>query len=66
MVRDYLDASDSFATSVIIDEYTDDEDLGCVFYYQSADYVRTGEDKYSLVGNAPLVSVRSSSLAASM
>jgi hypothetical protein len=45
---------------VIQDERTRDEDFGWVFFYQSADYLRSGEFSDQLAGNAAIVVLRDS------
>jgi hypothetical protein len=40
---------------VIIDELTREVDVGWVFFYQSKEYLETGNLSDCLVGNAPLV-----------
>ncbi|WP_082721491.1 YrhB domain-containing protein [Burkholderia latens] len=40
--------------AVVVDEYTQEFDVGWVFYYQSARFLETGEFGFSLVGNAPI------------
>jgi len=40
--------------AVVVDEYTQEFDVGWVFYYQSARFLETGELGFSLVGNAPI------------
>ena len=40
---------------VLVDEATRDEDVGWVFFYESADYLRTGDIAGALAGNAPIV-----------
>ena len=39
--------------AIVVDEYTQEFDVGWVFYYQSARFLETGEFGFSLVGNAP-------------
>ncbi|VWD00086.1 YrhB domain-containing protein [Burkholderia contaminans] len=39
--------------AVVVDEYTQEFDVGWVFFYQSARFLETGEFGFSLVGNAP-------------
>ncbi|WP_043301305.1 YrhB domain-containing protein [Burkholderia paludis] len=40
--------------AVVVDKYTQEFDVGWVFYYQSARFLETGEFGFSLVGNAPI------------
>ena len=40
---------------VILDEATQDHDWGWVFFYQSREYVETGEPTSMLAGNAPYI-----------
>lgn len=40
---------------VILDDATIEFDLGWVFFYQSREYILTGETGAMLVGNAPLI-----------
>jgi hypothetical protein len=55
VAREYLDDRRWKFEVVILDEHTREEEFGWVFFYQSADFVRTGELRDSLGGNAPLV-----------
>jgi hypothetical protein len=57
-VREHLDAMNSAVDLVIQDEHTRDEDFGWVFFYQAADYIRSGEFSDQLAGNAPIVVLR--------
>lgn len=57
-VREHLDAMNSAVDLVIQDEHTRDEDFGWVFFYQSADYLRSGAFSDQLAGNAPIVVLR--------
>ncbi len=45
---------------VLVDSHTREETFGWVFFYTSEDYIRTGETKYALAGNAPLIVNRNS------
>jgi hypothetical protein len=40
---------------VLLDKYTREEDFGWVFFYQSEMYVKTGDMRYALGGNAPII-----------
>jgi len=40
--------------AVVVDKYTQEFDVGWVFYYQSARFLETGEFDFSLVGNSPI------------
>jgi len=40
---------------VIDDKRTRTEDFGWVFYYQSKEYLASGDEAAQLVGNAPLI-----------
>lgn len=40
---------------VILDEHTIEFEFGWVFFYQSEEYVRTGNYLYMLGGNAPMI-----------
>lgn len=42
-------------TPVIIDEQTREIDIGWVFFYDSKEYLETGDFSNRLAGNAPLV-----------
>lgn len=42
-------------TPVIIDEQTCEIDIGWVFFYESKEYLETGDFSHRLAGNAPLV-----------
>ena len=50
---------DDIPTLVIRDELTITEDFGWVFFYQSKEYLETGDPLNSLLGNAPLIVSRS-------
>ena len=39
--------------AIVVDEYTQEFDVGWVFCYQSARFLRTGEFGFQLLGNAP-------------
>lgn len=70
LVEDYLRKSEieinNFGSSLpnyknpniklrIINEETEEHDFGWVFYYNSEEFLRTGNVEHSLVGNAPLI-----------
>lgn len=40
---------------IILDEFTEERDFGWVFFYTSRNYNETGDYKYALAGNAPLI-----------
>ena len=40
---------------VIVDEHTIEKDWGWVFFYSTDRYVETGDFRYALVGNAPVI-----------
>jgi len=40
---------------VLLDQHTMERHFGWVFFYNSKRYVETGEFKYTLAGNAPIV-----------
>ena len=40
---------------VILDQYTIEKSWGWVFFYNSREYVKTGDDTYQLIGNAPYI-----------
>src|SRR5262249_54996518 len=40
---------------VILDEHTIETDFGWVFFWSSKRYVETGESRYALAGNGPLI-----------
>lgn len=42
-------------TPVILDEQTCEIDIGWVFFYESKEYLETGDFSHRLAGNAPLV-----------
>lgn len=50
-----LGETDDFPALAIIDELTITEDFGWVFFYQSKDYLETGDLPKALAGNAPLI-----------
>lgn len=60
IAREFLDGRTSTVEFVILDEHTREESFGWVFFYQSADYLESGEFTDRLVGNAPLVVLRDS------
>ena len=39
----------------IVDELTQEEDFGWVFFYDSKKYIETDDSKYAVVGNAPFI-----------
>ena len=39
----------------ILDADTVEKEWGWIFYYDSADHIRTGDDIYLLAGNAPII-----------
>jgi hypothetical protein len=43
---------------VLLEEETLEESFGWVFFYQSPEFVRTGDFRDALVGNAPIVVLR--------
>ena len=47
---------------VLIDEYTQEESFGWVFFYQSKKYLETGDFRHALAGNAPLIITRTGEL----
>lgn len=44
----------------IIDSETLEREIGWVFFYDSSEYVKTGNFKYRLVGNSPILISRDS------
>jgi len=40
---------------VIVDDYTIEKPWGWVFFYNSREYVSTGDPQYQLIGNAPYI-----------
>jgi hypothetical protein len=40
---------------VILDQYTIEKPWGWIFFYDSGEYVKTGDGKFQLVGNAPYI-----------
>jgi len=40
---------------VILDQYTIEKSWGWVFFYNSREYVSTGDPQYQLIGNAPYI-----------
>ena len=40
---------------VIIDQHTIEKPWGWVFFYNSLEYLKTGDPKYQLFGNAPYI-----------
>ena len=40
---------------VIVDDYTIEKPWGWVFFYNSREYVTTGDPQYQLIGNAPYI-----------
>jgi hypothetical protein len=44
----------------ILDSETLEKEWGWVFFYDSADHIRTGDDKYAICGNAPFIVNRTS------
>jgi hypothetical protein len=57
--RRYLDERAEVEV-VILDEHTREEDFGWVFFYQSAEYVKSSCTSDLLAGNAPIVVLRDS------
>jgi hypothetical protein len=47
-------------TFVLLDENTREESFGWVFFYQSKAFLRSGDFRDQLVGNAPFVILRDS------
>jgi len=43
---------------VLLDSKTSERDFGWVFFYDSKQHVETGEFRYALAGNAPIVVTR--------
>jgi len=39
----------------ILTEYTEIHEFGWIFYYNSVKYIKTGDFRYALGGNAPLI-----------
>ena len=39
----------------ILESETLEREWGWVFFYDSADHIRTGDEKYAIAGNAPLI-----------
>ena len=39
----------------ILDADTVEKEWGWIFFYDSVDHIRTGDDKYLLAGNAPII-----------
>ncbi|WP_321861545.1 YrhB domain-containing protein [Burkholderia cenocepacia] len=52
--------------AVVIDEYTQEFDVGWVFYYQSSRFLESGDMRDRLVGNAPLFVSRADGQATSI
>ena len=40
---------------VIVDDYTIEKPWGWVFFYNSREFVSTGDPQYQLIGNAPYI-----------
>lgn len=40
---------------VLLESYTIRKPYGNIYYYNSKEYIETGEDRYSLIGNAPFL-----------
>ena len=49
------DTSDEKIDIVIVDDLTIEEDFGWVFFYNSKEFIETGNLSYALVGNAPVI-----------
>jgi hypothetical protein len=60
IARDYVKAKEAGAGCglVLLDESTMERDFGWVFFYNSKDYLETGEIRHTLAGNAPIVVTR--------
>ena len=43
---------------ILLDEHTMERDFGWVFFYDSKQHVDTGDFRFGLVGNAPIVVAR--------
>jgi len=43
---------------VLLDDKTIEKDFGWVFFYDSKDHAKTGDIRYALAGNAPVVVTR--------
>lgn len=54
-----LNESDDEAERALLDDATETYDFGWMFYYQLAEYVRTGDPDLLLAGNGPLLVNRS-------
>ncbi len=39
----------------ILDQYTIEKPWGWIFFYNSREYAKTGDEKYPLIGNAPYI-----------
>lgn len=44
----------------VIDSRTIEKEWGWVFFYDSAEHIRTGDDKHLIAGNAPIIVNRNS------
>lgn len=50
-----LDQTDEITELGICDDLTITGDFGWVFYYQSRDFIESGDNGRALIGNAPLI-----------
>jgi hypothetical protein len=65
IVAEYLSEGRQTAngiTLMIVDELTQEHDFGWVFFYDSKEYIESGDFLYALAGNAPLVVLRDGSV----
>ena len=54
VIRTYVSAA-SDGLAVILEDHTIDRPYGWVFFYQSREYVESGDTRRVLIGNAPLI-----------
>ena len=59
-IEQELSKIDSDADLVVLDELTREYEWGWIFFYQSRQYVETGDTSSMVAGNAPLIVNRSS------
>lgn len=50
-----VDSPDNPLELLLLDEHTIEEDFGWVFFYTSKLYYETGDFRYALAGNAPMI-----------
>lgn len=53
-IKEYMSYDDSL-TLILLEDETIYEDFGWIFFYNSKEFVETGDMSYALGGNAPLL-----------